>query len=197
MDLGARVSVRGRYSGGGVLASDFVFLLRRRGGVCSDAAAEFGRLYRSGCRRTGPARGQKTASSVLGVGCEDGGSGFISRRRRRGELDLEFDGRLGARPRPISYSGLGFASGEPFSRSTKLLQRWSRVELGSDGFRLFSLRWSPRWHRRWTAGEGAGAESPEGFSVIFLFWGFLCAFVRDHVLFLVPSGCVRVLYVPS
>jgi hypothetical protein len=48
---------------------------------------------------------------------------------------MELDGRLGARPRPTIPNDKGVVFDDPLLRFTKLLRRWSLVELGDADFR--------------------------------------------------------------
>jgi hypothetical protein len=98
-----------------------------------------------------------------------GGPGFIPRRRRWVVLGPELDDRLGARPRPTFPNDKGVVFGDPLLRFTKLLQRWSPVELGESGFHPPSFRWPPRRRRSGAAVGGSDAGTYREFIVIFFF----------------------------
>jgi hypothetical protein len=108
----------------------------------------------------------KMVYHVLVLWLEADSSGFLLRRRSRGEVSvLEFDGVSGDMlPRSDSFNGNGFAYGKLLWRSAKLhISDGAASSSGEEVICLPSLWWPLRWCRR----RGIGASLLHMFMLYF------------------------------
>lgn len=113
MDLGTGSSEPGWCGGGAGWRRILVLRLHRHNGVCSNAAAEFVRLFGSYSRRSpsgGVGGGWKSAGFTLGLRMVAGGSASLHRRRRAEAADPESGAGFGASPQPMCPKVDGLSS---------------------------------------------------------------------------------------